>query len=44
MTHKTVTKWKGGMLFESDNPSGNKFIMDTISKDLLSSRAYLLKQ
>ena len=35
MAHKTVTKWKGGMLFESDNPSGNKFIMDTISKDAI---------
>ena len=25
MAHKTVTKWKGGMLFESDNPSGNTY-------------------
>ena len=33
MAHKTVTKWKGGMLFESDNPSGKKFIMDTISNE-----------
>ena len=47
MAHKTVTKWKGGMLFESDNPSGNKFIMDTISKDTtkqqgLSPKAMML--
>ncbi len=31
MAHKTTTHWKGGMLFESDNPSGNLTLMDTIS-------------
>ena len=29
MAHKTTTYWKGGMLFESDNPSGNNVLMDT---------------
>ena len=29
MAHKTTTHWKGGMLFESDNPSGNYVLMDT---------------
>ena len=29
MSHKTITHWKGGMLFESDNPSGNSVYMDT---------------
>lgn len=29
MTHKTTTQWKGGLTFESDNPSGKTVIMDT---------------
>ena len=29
MAHKTTTHWRGGMLFESDNPSGNNVLMDT---------------
>jgi len=29
MAHKTTTHWKGRMLFESDNPSGNTVLMDT---------------
>ena len=29
MSHKTTTHWKGDMLFESDNPSGNSVLMDT---------------
>ena len=29
MTHKTTTHWRGGMLFESDNPNGNNVLMDT---------------
>tara|TARA_B100001559_G_C16319986_1_gene538328 strand:- start:76 stop:492 length:417 start_codon:yes stop_codon:yes gene_type:complete len=29
MFHKTTTCWAGGMIFESDNPSGNKFTMDS---------------
>lgn len=32
MSHKTTTHWKGGMLFESDNPSGNTVLMDTVVK------------
>jgi putative redox protein len=32
MAHKTTTHWKGGMLFESDNPSGNLVLMDTVSE------------
>ena len=38
MAHKTVTKWKGGMLFESDNPSGNKFFMDTASENSIKQQ------
>ena len=30
MSHKTTTQWKGGMLFESDNPSGKSVLMDTV--------------
>jgi putative redox protein len=30
MSHKTTTHWKGGMLFESDNPSGKSVLMDTV--------------
>ena len=30
MAHKTTTHWKGGMLFVSDNPSGNHVLMDTV--------------
>tara|TARA_B100000497_G_C7647212_1_gene389212 strand:- start:548 stop:973 length:426 start_codon:yes stop_codon:yes gene_type:complete len=30
MSHKTKTYWKGGMLFQSDNPSGNSVLMDTV--------------
>lgn len=33
MAHKTTTHWKGGMLFESDNPSGINVLMDTIVDD-----------
>ena len=29
MAHKITTHWKGNMLFESDNPSGHKVLMDT---------------
>jgi len=29
MTNKVTTEWKGGMTFESDNPSGKTVIMDT---------------
>jgi putative redox protein len=29
MTNKVTTNWKGGMTFESDNPSGKTVIMDT---------------
>ncbi|MDC1324603.1 OsmC family protein [Flavobacteriaceae bacterium] len=32
MSHKTTTHWKGGMLFESDNPSGKTVLMDTVTK------------
>ena len=33
MFHKTTTCWSGGMIFESDNPSGNKFTMDSKPSD-----------
>ena len=47
MGHKITTEWKGGMLFESDNPSGQKVLMDTISKNYtlqqgLSPKAMML--
>ncbi|GGW57761.1 putative redox protein [Winogradskyella epiphytica] len=29
MSHKITTQWKGGLTFESDNPSGKTVIMDT---------------
>ncbi|MEP5255946.1 OsmC family protein [Winogradskyella rapida] len=29
MVHKTTTMWKGGLTFESDNPSGKTVLMDT---------------
>ena len=29
MADKVTTQWKGNMLFESDNPSGNTVFMDT---------------
>ena len=29
MINKITTEWKGGMTFESDNPSGKTLIMDT---------------
>ena len=32
MSHKTTTHWKGGMQFESDNPSGKTVLMDTVAK------------
>ena len=32
MSHKTITHWKGGMQFESDNPSGKTVLMDTVVK------------
>jgi putative redox protein len=34
MAHKTTTHWKGGMLFESDNPSGNHVLMDTTEEGI----------
>ncbi len=30
MSDKITTNWKGGMLFESDNPSGKSVLMDTV--------------
>tara|TARA_B100000767_G_C19290322_1_gene339136 strand:- start:24 stop:446 length:423 start_codon:yes stop_codon:yes gene_type:complete len=30
MSQKTTTQWKGGMLFESDNPSGKSVLMDSV--------------
>ncbi|MCH2194211.1 OsmC family protein [Kordia sp.] len=29
MRHKITTQWKGNMLFESDNPTGQTLLMDT---------------
>ena len=29
MSHKITTHWKGGLTFESNNPSGKSVIMDT---------------
>ncbi|WP_299121508.1 OsmC family protein [uncultured Winogradskyella sp.] len=29
MSHKITTHWKGGLTFESDNPSGKSVVMDT---------------
>lgn len=29
MTHKITTHWRGGMLFEYDNPNGNNVLMHT---------------
>lgn len=29
MTNKITTHWKGGLTFESDNPSGKSVVMDT---------------
>lgn len=29
MSHKITTHWKGGLTFESDNPSGRTVVMDT---------------
>ena len=29
MQHKITTSWKGGLTFESDNPSGKTVLMDT---------------
>ena len=29
MMHKVMTNWKGGLTFESDNPSGKTVMMDT---------------
>ena len=47
MAHKTTTHWKGGMRFESDNPSGNSVLMDTTSPGVdqlqgLSPKAMML--
>ena len=47
MAHKTSTHWKGGMRFESDNPSGNSVLMDTNSTGVdlqqgLSPKAMML--
>jgi len=47
MSHTTTTHWKGGMLFESDNPSGNNVYMDTTSDGInkqegLSPKAMML--
>lgn len=30
MSHKITTHWKGGLTFESDNPSGRTVVMDTV--------------
>lgn len=32
MSHKVTVNWKGGMLFHSDNPSGNTALMDTVTE------------
>lgn len=29
MAHKVTTQWKGNLLFETDNPSGHKVLIDT---------------
>ncbi len=29
MSNKVTTHWKGGLTFESDNPSGKTVVMDT---------------
>jgi len=29
MSHKITTHWKGGLTFESDNPSGKTVVIDT---------------
>lgn len=29
MTNKIITNWKGGLTFESNNPSGKSVVMDT---------------
>ncbi|MDC0950016.1 OsmC family protein [Flavobacteriaceae bacterium] len=47
MAHKTTTHWKGRMLFESDNPSGNTVLMDTTDHGIarqqgLSPKAMML--
>lgn len=47
MAHKTTTHWKGRMLFESDNPSGNTVLMDTtddgvVRQQGLSPKAMML--
>ena len=47
MAHKTITHWKGRMLFESDNPSGNTVLMDTTDHGIarqqgLSPKAMML--
>lgn len=47
MAHKTTTHWKGGMRFESDNPSGKSVLMDTTSEGVdqqqgLSPKAMML--
>ena len=47
MSHKTTTHWKGGMLFESDNPSGKSVSMDNVvegqtERFVLSPKAMML--
>lgn len=47
MSHKVTTHWKGNMLFESDNPSGHKVLMDTSpehggNRDGLAPKAMML--
>jgi putative redox protein len=29
MSHKVTTHWKGGLTFESDNPSGKTVVIET---------------
>lgn len=40
MTNKVSTQWKGNMMFESDNPSGNKLVMDIAKEDGGNSIGY----
>lgn len=46
MTHKITTTWKGGLLFDSDNPSNHHVLMDTIvegkERQGLSPKAMML--
>ncbi|NQX86979.1 MAG: OsmC family protein [Flavobacteriaceae bacterium] len=47
MSNKIITVWRGGMTFESDNPSGQTVLMDTSiperdTRDGLSPKAMML--